>query len=612
MQNGTIYLSTLIFLGSCSSSQKWGQEASTLSFDNDSIQRKIASAELPVDDQEKLVVFYRSKLKSGLSNWMAQELDYDSQMPGGKPVDRFYNTHIMSATDSSGAKVYFRPVDTTTGCNSGCTPVVFHLQMDAEGRVTAIHEQDDFPLRKLYHQKFTQADKQKLLIKAQELPAALRYIEEPKQLTDSKSSFPPQTWSKFEAMHVKGGVYTSYRVYEAAMKSYQALNPENPKIKAAVEAIGVVLREYEKVDSVDTAKAFIELAINEISRDKSSDPAVKKTWITKTFSLLSQLQNNAEMDLSTYSRFFNSSEVKDYYRGPFCDLFLEATGEKSSRFAATVFENPDSFPQCEGTITKLTALTAYLKLKETEKAESIRRSIDFKKRPVFVLAYPSYLEFFAFQAIAAGFKTEGATYFSELYARYPKYPKSDKLPPLEQLLPKARKDYIKEYERSFLDPFRKSPAIKAHKGLNYEEKFSHPLPVKSGQANVVVFFASWCPHCKHKIESWAKSNFSEKFWNRIQLVEVFPKEGRTSLKDFCVETGMSASPYAIKCEEALRLDRNDEHNAFLDALEVNGIPSMAVFDGKGNLVTRTLELPDSEHADLERDVMDILELIDAR
>jgi|GEM_PF-5047883 len=607
-----VTFSTVIFLCSCATTQKLGQQVGTQSFDGISVQRKIASAEVPINDQEKLVTFYRSKVKGGLSNWMAQELNYAAQMPGGKPVDRFFNTHILSAETGSGAKVYFRPVDTTTGCNSGCTPVVFHLQLDANGKVTAIHEQNDFPLRKLNHQKFTQDDKQKLLLKAQQLPAALRYIEEPKQLTDSKSSFPPQTWSKFESMHVKSGVYTSYRVYEAAMKSYQALNPDDSKIRALNLAIEAVLKEYEKVDSVETAKTFIDIAIGELGQSKNSDPAVTKTWIIKTFNVLSQLQNNVGMDLSSYAEFLNFSEVKDYYRGPFCDLFLAATGEKTSRFAATVYENLNSYPQCDSAITKLTVLTAYLNLGQDKKAAAVRRSLDFKKRPVFVLANPSYLEFFASQAITAGFQAEGEMFYAELYARYPKYPKPDNLPPIERLLGKALQDYIKEYERSFLEPFRKSPVVLAHKGLNHEEEFSYPLPIKSDKANLVVFFATWCPHCKHKIESWVKANYSQDFWSRIQLVEVFPKEGRTSLKDFCEETGMSAGAQAAKCEGALRLGRHSEHNAFLDALEVTGIPSIAVFDGKGNLVTRTLELPSSEHADLERDVMKILELVDAR
>jgi hypothetical protein len=566
--------------------------------------------EFSIAANESLVVYYQKQLKKNFVKWTAFELEESLQLPGGKPVDRFYNTHLISA-EIAGEKHYFRPIDTTTGCTSGCTPVVFHLVLNKAGKVQQILEEDRYPLRKINHQKFTQADKDKALAIAKSLPEALHYINEPKQLTDSLSAFPPQTWTKFKSMHVSGGVYTSYRIYEAAIKSAMALNPDDERIKEIEKEFSVVSKKAQAVSSVRALQAFVSEATGKLNGSVALHPAIKKAWIINTFALLEFLQNNKQANLDAYVHFFKIPDVKNYYQSQFCQLLVDSIkSSKTAGFAIAVYRNANVFPNCDKSLSEILAMIAFASLDQQSDLAKLRNEIDFNKRPVFILENPNYLEFYANQAMLAGFRESSIKYYAEVKARYPKFVPKTAFPnnsaEWRGKVLEARNEYIKALKRSFLQPPRALQTVKTHRGLNYEEKNKYEFPQKFETPYLAVFLASWCPHCKNKIAEWQKANFSEKFWKPIQFIEIFPRSGGTTLRGFCEETGMSKSAYSAKCTNALRFDSGAEHSKFLASLEIFGIPSLALFDKDGKLVSRTFELSDSPYADIERDLLDVI------
>jgi thiol-disulfide isomerase/thioredoxin len=571
--------------------------------------REPAQSAFSIDASEPLVGFYSKKYPS-LKDWQAMELPEPLRLPGGKPVARFYNTHLLQARSAGGKTLWFRPVDTTTGCNSGCTPVVFHLALDAAGRVFSILEEDAFPLRKVYHQVFTANDKSLVLKSARELPKGLEYVGEPKQLTDELSVFPPQTWNAFRPFLVSGGAYTSYRIYEAAIGAYRALNPSLPEVRQLQKDLDAVEAELEAIESYAAADAFVLAAPARIS-DVAAHPRLRAKIAGASLRLAGQLLGRG-YDLAKYDALFATQVVKDAFRRPYCELLSwAAEGASGARFVVRALETPDSFPACDADFSKVLGLVAYKQLGDTAGYEKYRASVNFTKLPRFLVRNARWLGFYAAEAAAAGFGAESVRYWAELKIRFPSfvpalaYPTGDAA--WAAALARAEDEYRQELRRGFLDPPRKTPAVQAHQGLNYEKKSAVTLPQPAPEAKLLLFFASWCPHCKNTISSLAKAGWGAEFWDRVQLVEIFPKPDRATLEDFCESTGMNATPWAAKCTQALRLDRDAEHSAFLDRLEIYGIPKMVIVNAHGEIVTTSFEPPEAEFTDFQRDVRWALE-----
>ena len=79
-----------------------------------------------------------------------------------QPNRPFYNNTILWYSFKN-KKIGFRPFDTTTGCDTGCSLLTFHLVIDTKGNTQEILEETGIPLRKTYHIPLSKEDKKKLL-----------------------------------------------------------------------------------------------------------------------------------------------------------------------------------------------------------------------------------------------------------------------------------------------------------------------------------------------------------------------------------------------------------------------------------------------------------------
>ena len=180
-----------------------------------------------------------------MGKWDEEEIQSLDLIPdAARPNRPFYNNTILWYSFKN-KKIGFRPFDTTTGCDTGCSPLTFHLVIDTKGNTQEILEETGIPLRKTYHIPLSKEDKKKLLFLCQQFPTKLEYIDSPKDLTDNHSSFPPQTHTFFKDSLIVGGAYTTAQVVLNAKRTKDYLSP-NTTIKDQEKKKGISLLKFLK------------------------------------------------------------------------------------------------------------------------------------------------------------------------------------------------------------------------------------------------------------------------------------------------------------------------------------------------------------------------------
>lgn len=160
----------------------------------------------------------------GLARWQVLNLPRSFWMPDAPQTKRLDNKFLLAALNKDSETLgYLRMVRTTTGCQSGCAPVVFALMLDKSGAVQHVHESSAEPLLKIYHQRFTEEDKSRLVEIAKLTPQAIDEVPTPSDLANHQS-WPPQTYTFAKPWVVEGAAYTTSRVVEAAMQVQEYLS----------------------------------------------------------------------------------------------------------------------------------------------------------------------------------------------------------------------------------------------------------------------------------------------------------------------------------------------------------------------------------------------------
>ncbi len=118
------------------------------------------------------------------------------------------NNQILKVYDSQKKHIgYIRNIETTTGCDSACLPVVFTLFYDKDQSLIKLLSKPG--LTKKYHAKFTEKDYQKLALILMLNPKVFNKVKEPTEMVDIISG---ATKSEFQNDVVKNAAYTSLRV----------------------------------------------------------------------------------------------------------------------------------------------------------------------------------------------------------------------------------------------------------------------------------------------------------------------------------------------------------------------------------------------------------------
>jgi len=580
-------------------------------------ERLPSALEKPLAASDELPTFYRKLLALEDGDWAAIELAEEWRLVAGKPVPDYFNTHLLRHRAKNGIARYFRPVDTTTGCTSGCTPVVFHLVLDEAGRVERLLEDPAFPLRKVGHQVFSDEDRRRALQTARELPAALRYVDDPVVLTDSLSVFPPQTWSAFRASLVPGGAYTSYRIFEAALGARRALAPSDAERETERSLLEALTQERNALSGWDDARRFVARRLPELEDTRL--PVGYRAGLLQTLlkgaTRISSRDPRAS-DSEWLFPLFRAKTTREYGRRRFCEYLAEASAsEIGAAHVVAVFRERASFPECEASFDATVSFLAATTLKRVDRAREFASRLDFSSPPEFLKNSPERMELYAQAAADAGKAQDARRLRVEILVRYPRHKlrgaRPDEGADGKLLRETYESVYRGELKRGFLDPPREIVPVLADRGWNREEKEAVRLPGVEGSARLYVFFASWCPHCLETIGGWAKEDPGDDFWKRIRLVEVFPREGAdASLESFCKATGLAKGPRAVHCREAARLGASPAHEKFLERLEIYGVPSAVLVNGRGQIVSTSFELSSHPSADIARDLRWVLEDLD--
>lgn len=118
------------------------------------------------------------------------------------------NTEVLLAYNKNDQLLgYIREVNTTTGCNSACLPVIFTLFYDKEVNFKKLLSRDG--LTKKNHAPFTPEDYQKLELILLMNPKEFKKVGHPTEMVDAISG---ATLKDYEQVVVKEAAYSSLRV----------------------------------------------------------------------------------------------------------------------------------------------------------------------------------------------------------------------------------------------------------------------------------------------------------------------------------------------------------------------------------------------------------------
>lgn len=122
--------------------------------------------------------------------------------------ERPTNTEVLLAFDQQNNLIgHIREVNTTTGCNSACLPVVFTLFYDKEINFKKMLSRDG--LTKKNHAPFTEADYQKLELLLLMNPSEFKKVGHPTEMVDAISG---ATLKEYQQVVVKEAAYSSLRI----------------------------------------------------------------------------------------------------------------------------------------------------------------------------------------------------------------------------------------------------------------------------------------------------------------------------------------------------------------------------------------------------------------
>lgn len=159
--------------------------------------------------------------------WRSAQVPSLAEVKTSALVPSPYNTHVIAAQVGSGpySQFLFRPINSETGCQRYCKRLVFHwvFQIDEKGRLIPfkILEEPGIPLTKLNHERLTQEDFDLILKNTRELNSSpLDWIDHPLQTTNPGPGSHEQTWTLMRPFLIAGGAYTSFKLYEAAQKTF--------------------------------------------------------------------------------------------------------------------------------------------------------------------------------------------------------------------------------------------------------------------------------------------------------------------------------------------------------------------------------------------------------
>lgn len=542
-----------------------------------------------VKEVRALLKLYAAALPAGTYIWRAVGLPMELRMPAaGGAAPAFYNTHLIWAYSNGKRVAGFRPVDTNTGCDSGCAELVYHLRFDVSGKVSDIVEEKHHPLEKLGGAKLSPEDKQQLISIASTLPRALREVREPSELADQHET-PHQTWTFLKPFTVKGAAYSSYRVYQSALQVSQFLHPEEAgEVAEASAAFASSILRTECSD-VDASSKKLAQAMN----DTKEQPAIRKVAFQLTpfffnWSLACESGTSAEdraQQLLKHNEFSGPLQ-KNYCTAKRAWVGSPAGKTLLQRLAKA--KDSSAISACDAaTEATLTYLAANQKVEAARAAELLQNAED---DPELVMAI-------GLKAQANGLPAVARQARAILQAQFPNRPALE----LAALPAPTHEEVQTHLQRSRSKLLHTLPHLR-------EAMPKLPGKVKIGTqgSQAILFFAAWCPHCRNVLTQIQRTGLNAVLAQKLHFVEVFPRDFNGTGRQLCDSVGFNHET----CARFQRIDESATAQTFYDRLALFTVPRLVILDPKQRIALGDFVLDFADGRSPLRDLQWILESLD--
>lgn len=137
------------------------------------------------------------------------------------------NTTIYSLYSKGKLIGFARDINTTTGCNSACLPVIYTGFYSQKGILLKILSKDG--LTKIGHAPFTEEDYLKLDFILSLAPKEFQLVSHPKELTDAITG---ATKKEYKDIVVPGAAYSTLRIHLYNQETQNFLNSLKKKLKS--------------------------------------------------------------------------------------------------------------------------------------------------------------------------------------------------------------------------------------------------------------------------------------------------------------------------------------------------------------------------------------------
>lgn len=587
------------------------------------VTRDPVSAQSPEFTKSDLHKFYLSYLqkKTGITDfeWSVEEINELELIPSPAGLlKNYFNKYLIWAKNSTQKQIWgFRPVDTPTGCTSGCTPVIFHLVVDKNGSVVDLLEEANTPLRKIWHQEFTPAERKKALLLAQSMPEKLEFIEEPLDLTNNQGAFPPQTWTFFKDVLIPGGAYTSYAIYKSALTTKYFVNGRGDQIAMLTKERSRIMPIFSQQvrDLKDLQKILFE--IEKVMKGKLSNESRKELLrqvliISGYFVMLS---DEHSLDFKFLIKHLNI--YHDYYSQHLQSIFVKLLTNllSNKKGASLILELQKSY---KGWSKLAKPIQSYLPilasgiLEQKAMTKKLTTKIETRAFIEFVMDNNQLLEYAIKTLLAVGDHNAAVIAIATMKARFPHHTldQSIKLPPqVQHKLKHAEKSALESYYMSLMREFlltdQEIPSIDGTKPFSTTSSKTISLTA-SKEKQIYLFFAPWCPHCYELIKTLSEQAPAS-LWQRIQLVAIFLEgDYKSKIEEFITQTGLKQKQLK-SFQNIIALPLNQDVQNFYDKMGMFTVPQIVATNKQGKIINFSMKISLDKEKDLVRDINHILD-----
>jgi thiol-disulfide isomerase/thioredoxin len=311
--------------------------------------------------------------------------------------------------------------------------------------------------------------------------------------------------------------------------------------------------------------------------------------------LLSLIAYGDNSDNEKAREFLNNKEFRTTHRSVVCDIKKRLLNfEKGQNLLVKMGQNPKLWPTCNDLLDTIYPVLAAAKIKDINSARNFSKGMDLSEIPPVVEKDPALLKDYV--QLTELLKNEKAMNkaYANLKTRFPLLSIREINIP-DDALKTAELNYRKEIKRAMLHADVPFPSFKA---MSKNGQTSLPKDEK----RIYVFFATWCPHCKAKVKEW--SEYSNEFWNKVALVEVFPKTQNLDRFDkFCQETNLSQK----LCDDIIYIEQESERNRLYEVIGLAGVPRIILTREDKNVGFFDFKIPHHEGVDQRRELRWALE-----